>query len=99
MDKTIVWRGPLFDPSGYGSAGRGYVFALLNNDIPVKVVIRNFSVGSDITEDNVTTISLQDFHALTAIQVKQKIEDVDNIIFVDHNTPNILNGVVGAYKM
>lgn len=98
MEKTIVWRAPFFDPSGYGSAGRGYVTALHKANIPLKVVIRNFVVADNITEDRITSISAEDFRLLDSLRLVEKIEDPNDVVFVDHNTPNILNGVAGAYK-
>ena len=79
-NKNILWSGPLFDPSGYGSASRLYIRSFFS--IGIKPYLRISSYTKKIINN------YQDLPLRTEIDVLERYKDVPDI-FINHITPDI----------
>ena len=75
----IVWEGPVYDPSGYGSCARAYVRALHDNGIKCSVLPVSY-----YREDH----PMEDKEYFTNLILNRN--DDANYIHVEHKTPDIL---------
>lgn len=81
----ILWSGPIYDQSGYGEVSRDYVMSLYGAGADIRTAPVSYSEGK-VTHD---------FYK--KLELKQKV-DGNNILYINHCTPDIAIPYNGARK-
>lgn len=83
----VIWNGPVYDPSGYGSCARKYIYSLYDKGHEVLISPDKYYHG------DYTTYLSTDMIAFLNAQLLKEDTQISDFVHIQHRTPNLFTRV------